>query len=92
MQLTDISLQQPAYVDRVDWDALSLSEAQRLREFGLCEGASIEVLHRGGFLRRGALACRIGRMTIAMRASHARAIFVGTGVEAADEPMDDTAG
>lgn len=69
----------PAYIDSVDWDALSLGEAQRLREFGVDEGSTIETLHRGGLFGRGALACRIGRMTVAMRREHACAIHVRTG-------------
>ena len=58
-----------------------MGEAQRLREFGVEEGATVEVLHRAGLLGRGALACRIGRMTVAMRHAHADAIHVRTGPE-----------
>lgn len=83
MRLTDLPLRQPAFVDRIDWNALSLSEAQRLREFGLCEGASVEALNRAGLFGKGALACRIGRMTIAMRRAHADAVTVRTGAERA---------
>lgn len=79
MRLTDLPLRQPAYVDLIDWTLLSASEGQRLREFGLCEGASVEALHRGGLLGKGPVACRIGRMTIAMRRSHAAAVTVRTG-------------
>jgi ferrous iron transport protein A len=79
LRLTDLPLRQPAYVDMIDWDALSLSDGQRLREFGLCEGASVEALHHGGLLGRGPIACKVGRMTIAMRRSHAAAITVRTG-------------
>lgn len=68
-----------AYIDSVAWDQLTPSEAQRLREFGVDEGSTIETLHRGGFLGRGALACQIGRMTVAMRRDHAAAIQVRTG-------------
>jgi len=70
-----------AWIDRVEWDRLSPGEAQRLREFGVEEGATVEVLHRAGLLGRGALACRIGRMTIAMRHAHADAIHVRIGAE-----------
>lgn len=73
---------QVAYVDSVDWDSLSPGEAQRLREFGVEEGATIEILHRAGLLGHGALACRIGRMTVAMRHGHADAIHVRTGFDA----------
>ena len=76
MYLHQLPLRQPAYVASVDWAALSPAEGQRLREFGLCEGARIKALHRGGLLGRGPLACRIGRMTIGMRRTHAAAIQV----------------
>jgi ferrous iron transport protein A len=83
LRLTVLPLRQPAYVDSIDWTQLSPAEGQRLREFGLCEGASIEALHRGGLLGHGPLACRIGRMTIAMRRNHAAAIEVRTGPDSA---------
>lgn len=80
MRLTDLPLRQPAYVDMIDWTALSQADGQRLREFGLCEGASVEALHHGGLWGRGPIACKVGRMTIAMRRNHAAAITVRTGV------------
>ena len=79
MRLSDLAKHHPAYVDSVDWAAIPDSDGKRLRELGLCEGASIELLHRAGFTGRGAHACRVGRMIVAMRASHARAIEVRTG-------------
>lgn len=93
MRLSQLPLRHPAFVDRIYWDQLSPAEAQRLREFGLCEGASIEALHRAGFLGGGALACKIGRMTIAMRRHHADAIIVRTGEGATapgHEPHNET--
>ncbi|MFC4594065.1 MULTISPECIES: FeoA family protein [Sphingobium] len=83
MRLTELPLRQPAYVDLIDWSALSASDGQRLREFGLCQGASVEALHHGGLLGRGPIACKVGRMTIAMRRNHAAAISVCIG------PRDD---
>jgi ferrous iron transport protein A len=80
LRLTLLPLRRPAYVDSIDWAQLSPAEGQRLREFGICEGASIEALHHGGLLGRGPLACRVGRMTIAMRRNHAAAIEVRTGL------------
>ncbi len=85
MLLTDLPLRQPAYVDRVDWDSIPAAEGQRLREFGLCEGASIEATNHGRvffLFGRGPIACRIGRMTIAMRRNHAAAVTVRSGAEA----------
>lgn len=79
MRLTALAKNRPAYVDSIDWAAMPESDGKRLRELGLCEGASIELLHRGGFTGRGAHACRVGRMIVAMRASHAAAITVRTG-------------
>jgi ferrous iron transport protein A len=79
LRLTQLPLRKPAYVDSIDWTLLSPAEGQRLREYGLCEGASVEALHHGGIFGHGPLACRIGRMTIAMRRHHAAAIEVRTG-------------
>ncbi|MET0365551.1 MAG: FeoA family protein [Sphingobium sp.] len=77
MRLDELPQGRPAYVDRIDWTLMTPSDGQRLREFGVCEGASVELLHRGGW-GRGAIACRVGRMTIAMRSGHAAAIEVAT--------------
>ena len=41
-------------------------EARRLRELGFDEGVGVEVLHRAT-LGKGPIACRIGRMTVALR-------------------------
>lgn len=84
MYLHQLPLRQKAFIDSVDWGSLSVSEAQRLREFGIDEGANIELLHRGGLMGGGPLACRVGRMTIAMRHNHACAIHVRTGDQLLD--------
>jgi ferrous iron transport protein A len=83
VRLTELPLRQPAFVDLIDWSVLSPSEGQRLREFGLCEGASVEALHHGGLWGKGPIACKVGRMTIAMRRNHAAAVTVRTGPDAA---------
>jgi ferrous iron transport protein A len=75
--LSGAPIRHPAPVRRIDWTALSDSETRRLREFGLDEGVEVEILHRSMF-GRGPLACRIGRMTIAIRAHVAHAIHVET--------------
>lgn len=79
MLLHQLPVGRAAFIDKVEWDKLSLGDAQRLREFGIGESMTVETLHRGGFLGRGALACRVGRMTVAMRRDHADAIHVRTG-------------
>ena len=59
----------------IDWDALEESEACRLKHFGFDEGVVVEPLHLGPF-GRDPLAIRVGRMTVAIRRSHARAVRV----------------
>ncbi|SCW93045.1 ferrous iron transport protein A [Sphingobium faniae] len=81
LRLTELPLRQLAYVDIIDWNALSETDGQRLREFGLCEGASVETLNHGGIFGHGPIACKVGRMTIAMRRNHAAAITVRAGPE-----------
>jgi ferrous iron transport protein A len=66
---------QRATVSGIEWDRLGATEAQRLREFGFDEGVRVEVLHRAG-LRGGPIACRIGRMTVAIRRAVAATIHV----------------
>ncbi|MBT2188525.1 FeoA domain-containing protein [Sphingobium nicotianae] len=88
MLLTKLTPNLPAYVDIVDWSAMSETDGRRLRELGLCEGASIELLHRAGFTGRGAHACRVGRMIVAMRAAHAAAITVRSQMDPIDSVAD----
>ena len=64
-----------ATVHLIDWTALGVAEARRLRELGFDEGAEVEVLHRAA-LGRGPIACRIGRMTVALRRAVAATIHV----------------
>ena len=74
-RLANFPLREPAIVAGVDWDALATLEGRRLRELGLDEGVMIEVLHRAR-LGNGPIACRIGRMTVALRRSVAATIRV----------------
>lgn len=67
---------QSAEISAIDWAALAPVEAQRLRDLGFDEGVSIEVSSRGGIFSNGPLACRIGRMIVAIRPNHAAAISV----------------
>ena len=64
-----------ATVHLIDWTLLAGPEARRLRELGFDEGVEVEVLHRARF-GRGPVACRIGRMTVALRRAVAAAILV----------------
>lgn len=76
MRLDQLPLRERAHIADIDWNALSDTEARRLREFGFGEGVAVEVSHRSGLLGRGPLACRVGRMTVAIRRDNAAAISV----------------
>jgi len=65
-----------ARVMSVDWSALVAEEAQRLRALGIDVGARLQVAHRGVFFGRDPLAISVGRMTVALRRAHARAMQV----------------
>jgi ferrous iron transport protein A len=65
-----------ARIVAVDWQALVPEEAQRLRALGIDEGAVVRLAYRGVFLSRDPIAIEIGRMTVALRRVHARAMTV----------------
>jgi ferrous iron transport protein A len=73
--LAGLPLRSRARVASVEWDRLAPPEARRLRELGLDEGVEIELMHRAGLLG-GPIACRIGRMTVALRRHVAHAVHV----------------
>ncbi len=75
LSLESLPQRQCATVAAIDWSHLSTPEARRLRELGFDEGVGVEVLHRAS-LGKGPIACRIGRMTVALRRAVAGAIFV----------------
>ncbi|MET0309722.1 MAG: FeoA family protein [Sphingomonas sp.] len=76
VRLAHLPRLRPGTVATVDWDRLTEPEARRLRELGLDEGVEVEMLHRSSFLGGGPVACRIGRMTVALRRHVAAAIHV----------------
>ena len=73
--LDQLTLGRRARIAAIDWDSLAESEASRLRHFGFDEGVSVEPLHLGPF-GKDPLAVRVGRMTVAIRRAHARAVSV----------------
>ena len=75
--LDQLKLGTRARIAAIDWASLGEVEANRLRQFGFDEGVSVEPLHLGPF-GRDPLAVRVGRMTVAIRKSHARAVKVTT--------------
>lgn len=67
---------QMARIVAVDWAAFVPEEAKRLQALGVEPGTMVSVAHRGIFAGRDPLALRIGRMVVAVRRVHARAISV----------------
>ena len=64
-----------ARVSAINWSLLETAEANRLRHFGFDDGVLVEPLHLGPF-GRDPIAIRVGRMTVAIRRAHARAVSV----------------
>ena len=60
----------------MDWDALAPEEGKRLRAMGIDAGASVAIEHRGIFAGSDPIALTVGRMTVALRRAHARAMTV----------------
>lgn len=78
MTLDLVPVGQQARIVAVDWSRLVDEEAQRLRALGLDVGARVGVAHRGVFAGSDPLAITVGRMTVALRRVHARAMTVET--------------
>jgi ferrous iron transport protein A len=78
LPLDQLQVGSRARIQRIDWAALEEVEACRLQHFGFDEGVVVEPLHQGP-LGRDPLAVRVGRMTVAIRRSHARAVQVVPG-------------
>ena len=74
VRLDQLPLGQPTRIASIEWAQLDEQAARRLRELGFDDGVTIESLHRGAF--RGPIACRIGRMIVALRRAQAAAVSV----------------
>ena len=76
MTLDLLPIGQAARIVAIDWALLVDEEALRLQALGIDSGARISIAHRGIFAGRDPIALSIGRMTVALRRAHARAIEV----------------
>lgn len=76
LTLDRLPLGQPGRIAQVCWDELAEDEGRRLRALGVDVGARVVVSHRGVFGGADPLAIRVGRMTVALRRAHARAMRV----------------
>ncbi len=75
LPLDKMPLKTAGRIVAIDWSMLSEKDGRRLRELGVDEGVGVEKLHRGPF-GMDPIACRIGRMTVALRSAQAAAITV----------------
>jgi len=76
MTLDQLPPRRRAEIVAVDWDRLAPEEAKRLRALGVDEGARVAIAHRGVLFGRDPIALLLGRMTLAVRRSHAAAMTV----------------
>ncbi len=65
-----------AEITRVDWGVLAPEEAKRLQALGIDEGARVAIAHRGIFIGKDPIALMVGRMQVAIRRVHAKAMTV----------------
>lgn len=80
--LDQLSMRQAAEIMAINWDMMSNTEGRRLRALGIDEGVEVTKLHKGIFGLNDPIALKVGRMMIAVRKSHARAISVQVLAEA----------
>lgn len=78
MTLDMLPIGQSARIAGVDWAALAEEEALRLQALGIDVGAKVAVAYRGILAGRDPIALTVGRMTVALRRAHARAMQVET--------------
>lgn len=76
MTLDLLPIGQRARIVAVDWSLLVDEEARRLRAMGIDAGARIAVSHRGVWGGSDPITVMVGRMTVALRRAHARAMQV----------------
>ncbi len=76
MTLDSLRPGQRARIVAVDWDSLVEEEALRLQALGIDVGARVAVAHKGVLGGSDPIALLIGRMTVALRRNHARAMQV----------------
>ena len=75
LALDQLALGRRGRIAAIDWDLLGAHESARLRQFGFDPDVLVEPLHTGPF-GRDPLAVKVGRMIVAIRRAHARAIRV----------------
>ena len=77
LRLDLLPMRVAATIRAIDWDALGRDDSRRLRNLGFDDGVSIQPLHAAP-VSQDPIAVRVGRMTVAIRRAHARAMLVET--------------
>ena len=75
LRLDLLPMRSPATIRAIDWTALEAGDARRLRNLGFEDGVAVEPLHAAP-VSQDPIAVRVGRMTVAIRRAHARAMTV----------------
>ena len=75
MRLDQLPLRRSSRIIGVAWEQLSARAARRLQELGFDAGVAVEALHHGP-VGLDPIACRVGRMTVAIRRVQAAAVSV----------------
>ncbi len=76
MTLDSLPARARAEIVAIDWSRIAEDEGKRLRALGIDEGARVAIAHRGIFWGKDPIALMVGRMTVALRRDHARAMTV----------------
>lgn len=77
LRLDLLPMRSEATIRAIDWDSLGRDDSRRLRNLGFDDGVAIQSLHAAP-VSQDPIAVRVGRMTVAIRRAHARAMTVET--------------
>ena len=85
MTLDTLKPGQRARITAVDTDSIDPSDARRLLALGLDTGARVAIARKGVFGGSDPIAVIVGRMTVAVRRAHARALSVEPAAHTEEE-------
>lgn len=77
LRLDLLPMRTDATIRAIDWASLGGADERRLRNLGFDDGVAVRPLHAAP-VSQDPIAVRVGRMTVAIRRAHARAMTVET--------------
>ena len=77
LRLDLLPMRTDATIRAIDWASLGTADSRRLRNLGFDDGVAVRPLHAAP-VSQDPIAVRVGRMTVAIRRAHARAMTVET--------------